>query len=80
MCNTLIQLLQIAGARTVSGDSHVSLQHPKEGDGSHLFRVTRLCTKDVIHNYILHRLMGRLNSLIIVQQIISTSYDAKVAN
>lgn len=65
----------------VSRDSHVSLQDPKEGDGSHLSRITRvLCTKDVICNYILHGLMGRLNSLMIVQQIINTSYDAKAAN
>lgn len=65
----------------VSGDCHVSLQDPKEGDGSYLSRVTRvLCTKDVIRNYILHGLMGRLNSLMIVQQIINTSYDAKAAN
>lgn len=65
----------------VSGDFRVSLQNSKEGDGSHVSRVTRvLCTKDVICNYILHGLMGRLNSLIIVQQIINTSYDAKAAN
>lgn len=65
----------------VSGDFRVSLQDSKEGDGSHVSRVTRvLCTKDVICNYILHGLMGRLNSLIIVQQIINTSYDAKAAN
>lgn len=65
----------------VSGDSHGSLQEPKEGDGCHVSRVTRvLCTKDVICNYILHGLMGRLNSLIIVQQIINTTYDAKAAN
>lgn len=38
------------------------------------------CIKDIILNYILHGLTGRLRSLIIVQQIINMSYDAKGAN